>query len=136
MKTYRGYRAGGGCAIEVHCGALVTRGLKSPSACVPDDAADAVTYFLPSRLDLLYITPGFDWGRQGSKPRMEQLALALLADAVGEDLALEVYEWFAASVIATCNQDALAMTDEDVMHWCRCWKDRAQKASPEELVGT
>lgn len=55
---------------------------------------------LPPRLDLRNHSPtGFAWGYGGSGPA--QLALALLADATGNDeLALKHYQCFKAQVVA------------------------------------
>jgi len=99
MKTYRGYRAGGGCAVEVHCEPSPAQGRRPRAACGADDVDAGMTYFLPSRLDLVHHSPtGFEWGYNGSGPA--QLALALLADALGEDLALKCYQDFKSAVIA------------------------------------
>jgi hypothetical protein len=54
---------------------------------------------LPPRLDLAcHSATGFEWGYQGSGPA--QLALALLADAVGDEKALLWYPVFKRLVIA------------------------------------
>jgi hypothetical protein len=54
---------------------------------------------LPIRLDLANHSPdGFAWGYGGSGPA--QLALALLADAVGDDVALKFYQRFKSEVVA------------------------------------
>ncbi len=54
---------------------------------------------LPLRLDLANKSPtGFSWGYGGSGPA--QLALALLADAIGEKEALEVYQDFKRDYVA------------------------------------
>ena len=54
---------------------------------------------LPLRLDLANKSPtGFAWGYSGSGPA--QLALALLADAIGEKEALEVYQDFKRDFVA------------------------------------
>jgi len=54
---------------------------------------------LPLRLDLANKSPtGFSWGYSGSGPA--QLALALLADAIGEKEALEVYQDFKRDYVA------------------------------------
>jgi hypothetical protein len=66
MKTYRGYRDGDGI-----CHVVIREEGKSGRR-------------LPRRLDLARPSPtGFEWGYGGSGPR--QLALALLADALGDD---------------------------------------------------
>ena len=54
---------------------------------------------LPLRLDLANKSPtGFSWGYSASGPA--QLALALLADAIGEKEALEVYQDFKRDYVA------------------------------------
>jgi hypothetical protein len=55
---------------------------------------------LPLRLDLFNHSPtGFGWGYQGSGPA--QLALALLADALGDDdLAVRLHQAFKFKVVA------------------------------------
>src|SRR6478736_4100384 len=61
---------------------------------------------LPLRLDLDNHSPtGFEWGYGGSGPA--QLALALLADALGDDaLATVLHQRFKWKYIATLPQDA------------------------------
>jgi hypothetical protein len=55
---------------------------------------------LPPRNDLLDHSPdGFQWGYGGSGPA--QLALALIADATGDDrLAVRVHQRFKAEIVA------------------------------------
>jgi len=132
VKTYIGYRVDGSCAVEVHCEPLVSRGRPSRSVCMGDVAESEIIYFLRSRLDLRYESPGFCWGRPGA--RALQLAVALLADAIGEDHALECYEDFCGDVVVKL-RDRWELTDDDILGWYRGWKTRAQEASPEELVG-
>lgn len=132
MKTYRGYRAGGGCAVEVHCEPSAAQRHRPRAACGVDEIDAGTMYFLPSRLDLAYHSPtGFEWGYGGSGPA--QLALALLADAIGEDLALECYHDFKWAVIAKL-EDTWELSEDDLFAWHRNWKARSQEESPEELV--
>jgi hypothetical protein len=73
MKLYEGTRLpDGGCQVHV--------------------VADKNSYLLPLRLDLRNHSPdGFEWGYGGRGPA--QLALALAADALGDDeLAVEAYQ--------------------------------------------
>lgn len=85
---YSGRRAGGeddGVTVLVELrkkdGALATRRPLSP------------------RLDLRKHSPtGFEWGYEGSGPA--QLALAILADALGDGLAVAFYQDFKAKVVA------------------------------------
>lgn len=59
---------------------------------------------LPIRLDLANHSPdGFAWGYSGSGPA--QLALALLADAVGDAVALKLYQRFKSEVVASWPQN-------------------------------
>lgn len=80
---------------------------------------------LPVRLDLANHSPtGFAWGYCGSGPA--QLALAILADAAGDDMALQWYQQFKQEVIGH-----LAM-DEDfrILHgWVLHWLDGSQYAA-------
>lgn len=70
---------------------------------------------LPERHDLRNHSPtGLEWGYAGSGPA--QLALALLADAVGDDqVALDNYMEFKFRVVAKLPRDGWGMTDEDVL---------------------
>jgi hypothetical protein len=67
------------------------------------------------RLDLDNHSPtGFNWGYAGSGPA--QLALALLADALGNDLqALAQHQEFKWRVIAGLGDDAWELTREHVL---------------------
>jgi hypothetical protein len=70
------------------------------------------------RLDLANHSPtGFDWGyaNKGSC----QLALAMLADAVGDTLALELYADFTAAVIAWLPDNEWIIPRADVVEWIR-----------------
>lgn len=60
---------------------------------------------LPLRLDLSNHSPtGFEWGYGGSGPA--QLALAILADALGDDQrALRLYQHFKWEVVANLARD-------------------------------
>jgi hypothetical protein len=54
---------------------------------------------LPLRLDLANHSPtGFEWGYGGSGPA--QLALAILADALADDIAVAIHQRFKFQVIA------------------------------------
>jgi hypothetical protein len=68
---------------------------------------------LPPRTDLYNHSPtGFEFGYAGSGPA--QLALALLADCVGESLALEFYQEFKWAVIAQQAGNAFTLTERDI----------------------
>src|SRR5215813_15290368 len=70
---------------------------------------------LPPRLDLYNHSPtGLEWGYGGSGPA--QLALALLADALGDDReALHLYQSFKWAVIARLDQKAPWTMTEDAV---------------------
>lgn len=84
------------------------KGLRTDAGCI-------VTYFDPGsdlghdldpRFDLANKSPtGFEWGYEGSGPA--QLALALCADALGDDnKAMKVYQLFKRRVIAPMDRSA------------------------------
>jgi len=67
---------------------------------------------LDPRYDLAVFTRlGFEWSYEGDAPR--QLSLALIADAVGGDLALQWSKPFMASVVLGFDND-WQLTDEDI----------------------
>jgi hypothetical protein len=67
---------------------------------------------LDAHRDLLaYSLNNFEWGYEGDETR--QLALAILADAVGEDAALEQCEAFMRAIVANFDNE-WEMTDEQV----------------------
>jgi len=69
---------------------------------------------LNPRLDLWNHSPsGFEWGYAGSGPA--QLALALLADCLGDDQeAVEWHEDFKAAVVAGLQFAGWTMTEEEI----------------------
>lgn len=95
MKQYKGLRAS-----DRTCRVLVSEG-------------DQV-YDLPPRLDLVGHSPdGFEWGYPGSGPT--QLALALLADHLGDDqAALKNYRSFASHVISILPEPGWELAAADV----------------------
>ena len=97
MKKYIGERTPDGCQV------LVLDHSK------PDDS-----YLLPPRHDLRNHSPdGFEFGYAGSGP--SQLALALLADALGNDeQAQRLYQDFKFKVIARLDGDRFELTEEKV----------------------
>ena len=110
MKTYRGHRDSDGAFVTVTvCG----KGITSEHAVQRSGP-------LRQRHDLRNHSPdGFEWGYGGSGPA--QLALALLADALGDDsLALRWYQDFKWKVVAPLDRDApWEMTDETIRQWAR-----------------
>jgi Family of unknown function (DUF6166) len=69
---------------------------------------------LNPRLDLYNHSPtGFEWGYSGSGPA--QLALALLADHLGDDRkALAIYQSFKWAVVAGLSKRGWKLTSRDV----------------------
>lgn len=74
-------------------------------------------YELDPRLDLKNHSPdGFEWGYMGSGPA--QLALAILADATGnDDFALRYYQDFKESMIGCIMSPEFELLHSDVMRW-------------------
>ena len=72
---------------------------------------------LPTRLDLRNHSPdGFEWGYGGSGPA--QLALAILADAIGEREAQKHYQEFKWKFIAMLDQEKpWEITREQIIDW-------------------
>ena len=71
-------------------------------------------YPLNPRYDLRHHSPtGFEWGYGGSGPA--QLALALLADALGDDeQARRHYQDFKFKVVASLPQGSWELSEEDI----------------------
>ena len=85
-------------------------GVRSPAGC--EVLADGLD--LSPRFDLANHSPtGFEWRYLGSGPA--QLALALCADALGDDVrALRVYQEFKANVVANLAEAYWKMTASEV----------------------
>jgi hypothetical protein len=78
---------------------------------------------LNPRLDLQNHSPtGLSWGYAGSGPA--QCALAILADAVGDELAQKHYQRFKARVVA-----ALPVSWTMPQQWVKEWVDTAEGAA-------
>ena len=89
MKTYRGKREG-------HVIVVTVNGIP-----------------LDLRLDLWNHSPtGFEWGYCGSGPA--QLALALLADHLGDHAAVALHQDFKQAVIAHLDQRGWTLTSEQI----------------------
>jgi len=133
MKTYKGYRIDGHCAVEVHCQALIFRGERFPKSLLTEDLVGNAMYFLPLRRSQFISRRaeiGFDWGNESFKAL--QLALSLLTDALGEPVEMELCVDFHLEIIANL-RDTWELTDADVRVWHREWKFRGQDATLEEL---
>jgi len=84
MKTYHGRRTPRGYVVTVH---------------VSNEPGEEIVRPLNPRFDIRNHSPtGFEWGYGGSGPA--QLALAICADALGEEVAPRVYQEFKRRVIA------------------------------------
>jgi hypothetical protein len=97
MKHYVGERTPGGCEVDVI-----------------DTGSPTGGYPLPPRQDLRNHSPdGYNWGYSGSGPA--QLALALLADALGDDeKAQRFYQDYKFKVIARLQDDKWGLSQEDI----------------------
>lgn len=95
MKRYVGARTPDGCTVTV----IDADGWLEP---------------LDPRLDLRDHSPdGFNWGYAGSGPA--QLALALLADALGDDRRAErLYQDFKFRVVGRIAGDRLELSEDDI----------------------
>ena len=69
---------------------------------------------LDPRFDLSHHSPdGFEWGYRGSGPA--QLALALLADALGDaDQAVRLHQDFKRAVVGSLDHDHWSLTEEQI----------------------
>ncbi len=68
------------------------------------------------RLDLRRHSPaGFEFGYSGSGPA--QLSLAVLADAIGPERAIDLYQKFKAAFVAKASGDEFRVTLEQVREW-------------------
>jgi len=82
--------------------------------------AGQAAQLLPMRLDLFNHSPaGLEWGYGGSGPA--QLALALLADATGDDnLAVKLHQSFKWAIIASLHRDHdWEISADAIQAWCR-----------------
>jgi len=70
---------------------------------------------LPTRQDLLNLSPVIDWGR--NSPGTAQLALAILADAAGDDFALANYVRFAREFLAGAPRERWSLSAAKVLEW-------------------
>lgn len=71
---------------------------------------------LDPRLDLReHSSDGLAWGYAGSGPA--QLALALLADALDDETALEHYQRFKRLVVAELPDDGWRLSEADLREW-------------------
>ena len=81
-----------------------------------DDRGDA--HELAMRRELRNHSPaGFEWDYGGSGPA--QLALAILADAVGAEVAQGYFQRFKFAVVAKLDHQAWELTRDEVVAWVK-----------------
>lgn len=92
----------------------VYRGVPSEAGAVVTVEEDGMSRGLDPRFDLREHSPdGFNWGYGGSGPA--QLALALAADALGDDeRALDVYQRLKFRLIGSLPEDGWTLSEERV----------------------
>ena len=107
-KTYYGRRnADGSCDVWVHEGHTMRL--------AADGVEESAARDLPLRLELHNHSPtGFEWGYCGSGPA--QLALALLADALGDEFARVHYQDFKRAVVGSLGA-YWRITAEEIRHF-------------------
>ena len=91
MKVYEGLRTVDGCEVTV-------------------DGRP-----LNMRLDLRKHSDRPEWGYAGGGPA--QLALALLADAIGDDVATECHQKFKFKIVAGFERDGWILTQAEIRSW-------------------
>jgi hypothetical protein len=94
---------------------------------------DGIARELDPRSDIYNHSPtGFQWGYPGSGPA--QLALALIADATGDDsLTRASYQRFKQEVVVSLPVE-WELTHEQIIGWLRTWAERTQKAPEIEML--
>ena len=85
---------------------------------------------LPMRMDIRKHAVCFDWGND--KPGSYQLALAILADAISDDLALEHHEKFQQDIISILPKEAFGMDEEMIWRWIQTGKWRIDGGHEEK----
>jgi hypothetical protein len=90
VVTYKGVREGASCSVSIEGRPL------------------------DPRVDLLLHAPGFDWGNDGEGAA--QLALAMLADHTGEEVALRLHQYFKKAVIARLPPMRWTLSRDDINH--------------------
>jgi hypothetical protein len=82
-----------------------------------DDESNAKAGLLDPRFDLWnHSMTGFNWGYAGSGPA--QLALALLADATGDDdFAVEHHQAYKFDRLVELDRTEWEMTQSDILDW-------------------
>ena len=103
MKAYEGIRTDEGCTVTV-------------------DGRP-----LNMRLDLRMHADRPEWGYGGSGPA--QLALAILADAVGNDEAMDYHQEFKRRFVAGFDRDGWNLTQSEIRSWIEQTLKRVQAES-------
>lgn len=105
------------------------RGIRTPNGClVTCDNTE-----LPARTDIRPLSNiGFEWGLESSGSG--QLALAILADFCGDDMALELYQEFQRDIIAPIGSSRWEMKAPMLIEWVRK-KLKTQKHDEKSGVG-
>ena len=86
---------------------------------------------LDMRLDLRMHADRPEWGYAGSGPA--QLALALLADAIGDDEALDFHQKFKRTVVARFEREKWSLTQTEIRSWIG---ELMAKSRESEVQGT
>lgn len=104
MRTTASQRRGGGARCYVMQRRAAAPGRRGEAFVLVREPSGKLRRLDP-RLDLANHSPsGFEWGYAGSGPA--QLALAILADALGDDgRALQLYQRFKSEVVAQMPAD-------------------------------
>ncbi len=91
-------------------------GFRSPYDCAVQVVHDGDVHPLNPRLDLRDHSPtGLEWGYGGSGPA--QLALAILAQVVGDERALALYQDYKWDVVTALPYASWTITSEQVERW-------------------
>lgn len=101
-------------------------GLRASDGCQVVRIENERLHPVDPRLDLRNHSPtGFEWGYHGSGPA--QLALALCADATGDDrLALSIYQQFKRQIIAGLPRDSWDLDKSVIAEFARLLRDPAK----------
>lgn len=104
---------------------------RNPIATVKTDSGDK--YDLPLRLDLDVHSPaGFEWGYTGSGPA--QLALAVLADCVGGEVAKVLYQEFKDDYVSRWKRGATwRLSETAIRRWAA---DKPKRSSDAASLDT
>lgn len=100
-------------------------GRRTRQGCVVDVVQDGQRVPIRRRLDLVSHSPtGLEWGYGGSGPA--QLALAILAQVVGDNDALALHQDYKRDVVAALPYQRWTITSDQV----REWVDRRKAGGP------